>query len=68
MIALALAAPSLAVLQPPTTGDTIRKDTTRRTGAGRGVTDSTAESGASIGIGIRGVGKVIPPVGWPPLG
>src|SRR5688572_23816407 len=60
MIVLALAALSLAVQQPPTTRDTIRKDTTRRIGAAAGVADSTDGGSASIGIGIRGVGKVVP--------
>jgi len=63
MIALALAALTLAVQQPPKTGrDSTPRDSTRSPGVGvqAGVSDSTRDRSVGIGVGVVGVGKVIP--------
>ena len=62
MIALTLAALAMAVQPPATRPDSIRRDTaaTPRIGVTAGVTDSSRDRSASVGVGIRAAGKPIP--------
>ena len=62
MIALALAALTFSLQQPPTRPDSARRDTARapRTGASAGVSDTSRERSGSIAVGIERIGKPIP--------